>query len=127
MTKLEKELRRLIRVFRPSPAERKFAQVMGYWFFITNTVRREYKVRGFVIDYAIPSKKIAIEIDGHNYHGGRRDIIKDMALKDEGWLVYRIQAKELWQTPHTVRKYIKLFVRNPHKYLQRYGWCILHN
>lgn len=121
MTKFGKELRRIIRVLRPSPAERKFAECMGYWFFVTHTVKREYKVRGFVIDYAIPAKKVAIEIDGKNYHGGRQDIIKDMALKDEGWFVYRIQAAELWREPKLVRRYIKLFVRNPEAYIRKYG------
>ena len=48
---------------------------------------------GFIIDYAIPDKKIALEIDGP-YHDTKeqkkRDSFKDYMLKREGWQVIRI-------------------------------------
>lgn len=121
MNRYRKEYHRIHRLLRPSPAEAKFLKVMGWWFFIQHDVRREYKLRGYCVDFAIPAKRVAIEVDGKNYHGGARDIIKDMALKEAGWYVYRIKAADLWREPKVVRKYIKLFAQDPVKYIKRYG------
>jgi len=60
----------------------------------------QYSTRtGFVIDYAIPDKKIAIEIDGTKWHSSKkaqqRDRFKDYQLRREGWKVIRIKEDEI--------------------------------
>jgi len=54
---------------------------------------------GFVIDFAIPEKKIAIEVDGTKWHSSKkakkRDRFKDYQLKRDGWKVIRIPEVEI--------------------------------
>lgn len=59
----------------------------------------QYPTRsGFVIDFAILDQKIAIEVDGTNWHSSKeakkRDRFKDYQLGREGWLVVRLNEKE---------------------------------
>lgn len=53
---------------------------------------------GFVIDFALLERKIALEVDGP-YHDTKeqqkRDRFKDRQLKREGWEVVRIHWSEL--------------------------------
>ena len=54
---------------------------------------------GFILDFAILDRKIAIEVDGHKWHSSneamKRDIFKDYQLKREGWKVLRIKEEEM--------------------------------
>ena len=54
---------------------------------------------GFILDFAILDKKIAIEVDGEKWHNSKeamkRDRFKDYQLKREGWKVIRIKEKEI--------------------------------
>ena len=56
---------------------------------------------GFVIDFAVLDQKIAIEVDGTNWHSSKeakkRDRFKDYQLGREGWLVIRLKEKEKWK------------------------------
>ena len=54
---------------------------------------------GFILDFAILNKKIAIEVDGKKWHTSKeamqRDRFKDYQLKREGWKVIRIKEEEI--------------------------------
>jgi len=54
----------------------------------------QYPTRtGYIIDFALPSEKIAIEVDGPHHDDPkqqRRDRFKNYMLKREGWKVIRI-------------------------------------
>ena len=54
---------------------------------------------GFIIDFAIPSKKVAIEVDGEKWHSSKeamkRDRFKDYQLRREDWKVIRIKEEEI--------------------------------
>lgn len=52
----------------------------------------QYPTRlGFIIDFAIPDKKIAIEVDGKYWHKDKkRDRFRDWMLRRAGWKVVRI-------------------------------------
>ena len=58
---------------------------------------------GFIIDFVILDQKIAIEVDGTNWHSSKeakkRDRFKDYQLGREGWLVIRLkeEEKERWK------------------------------
>lgn len=59
---------------------------------------------GFVLDFAILNKKIAIEVDGKKWHTSKeamkRDRFKDYQLKREGWKIIRLKEseKDKWKT-----------------------------
>ena len=60
----------------------------------------QYSTRtGFIIDFAIPNKKIAIEVDGEKWHSSKEaikhDNFKDYMLKREGWNVIRIKEEKI--------------------------------
>jgi very-short-patch-repair endonuclease len=60
----------------------------------------QYPTRtGFVIDFALVEKKIAIEVDGTKWHSSKeaqkRDRFKDYQLKREGWKVLRVKEDEI--------------------------------
>ena len=60
----------------------------------------QYSTRtGFVIDFAILEKRVAIEVDGEKWHTSKeamkRDNFKDYMLKREGWKVMRIKEEEI--------------------------------
>lgn len=54
---------------------------------------------GFVIDFVLVDKKIAIEVDGIHWHSSdkakKHDKFKDYMLKREGWKVIRIEEEEI--------------------------------
>ena len=54
---------------------------------------------GFVIDFALLKERIAIEVDGTNWHSSKeakkRDRFKDYMLKREGWQIIRIKEDEI--------------------------------
>lgn len=58
------------------------------------TVISEYALDIYNIDFAIPEKKIAIEIDGGNWHGSPRkqrgDKGKEVLLRRRGWTLIRV-------------------------------------
>jgi len=57
----------------------------------------QYSTRlGFIIDFAIPDKKIAIEVDGKYWHKDKkRDRFRDWMLRRAGWKVVRIDEHEI--------------------------------
>jgi very-short-patch-repair endonuclease len=116
-----KKTEKIKRWFFPSPAEKEFMRVMGFWFFFIYTVHREYKIKGYYADFCIPSRKVVIEIDGKNYHGGTYDKVRDWVFEKAGWNVIRIPAQKLWREPRQVKKEVRLFTRNPRKWQKLYG------
>lgn len=62
-------------------------------------VTPQWKVKNYRLDFAIPPKKLAIEVDGLAFHNGQASFIKDRNrqrdLEMEGWRVLRFAAKEI--------------------------------
>lgn len=58
----------------------------------------EYQVEWFFIDIAFPEIKLAIELDGYEFHKDKaeRDKRRDEFLQSCGWRVIRIPSKECW-------------------------------
>ena len=57
-------------------------------------IRSKY---GYIIDFAIPDKKIVIECDGEVWHklGNQRDRKRDAVLRKLGWEVLRFRGQEI--------------------------------
>lgn len=51
----------------------------------------------FILDFAWPDKKIAVELDGEAWHppNNQRDATKNYLLKRAGWTVIRFPGKEI--------------------------------
>lgn len=58
----------------------------------------QYPVLNYHIDFANPGLKIALELDGAEFHNKERDLIRDNKLRDIGWTVFRISGKEMMRT-----------------------------
>ena len=54
-------------------------------------------------DFAIPDKKIAIEVDGHAFHSSaeqrRKDAKKQRAFQKKGWCLVRFTGHEVYHAP----------------------------
>lgn len=86
------------------------------------TVKREYPIKGFYADFAIPRRKVVFEVDGKEFHQDVvREWARDQAIIRAGWHLLHIPAERLWQHPKQVRKEVKLFARNPYKWQKLYG------
>ncbi len=67
----------------------------------------EMPLKKYYVDFAIHSKKIAIEIDGQHHNKPERkvtDEIKDNLLKENGWAVFRIK----WPTDNIIESIHKI-------------------
>jgi len=70
----------------------------------------------FIVDFTIPSKMLALEIDGpsHRYHY-EQDIRKDRYLADLGFIVLRVENKD-------VKKHVTSIKRLVQGYRTKSGW-----
>jgi very-short-patch-repair endonuclease len=99
-------------------AEQEFLQIAN-----ANNIKviPQYAVGIFNIDFAIPSAKIAIEIDGGEWHKyGRKTAIdnrKNVFLKQRGWNVFRFSNRRGIRTVQIDADYaitiLKILALNP--------------
>lgn len=63
-------------------------------WFIENKILYEYnkKIKSFYPDFIIGN--IIIEIDGERWHDSVKDAKRDLILSNEGYIIYRIKAKD---------------------------------
>jgi very-short-patch-repair endonuclease len=58
----------------------------------------QFPVLGYRVDFANPAMKIALELDGKDFHKDKsKDQQRDVALAEAGWTVFRITGKEMWR------------------------------
>jgi len=87
-----------------SPVEKQFwdvAQLLALPEL--NGLIPQFEVGRYRLDFAIPSAKIGIEVDGLAFHNGQESFIADRRrqrhLESEGWRVIRFAAKEVMDDP----------------------------
>jgi len=65
------------------------------------TVDPQYSVGSYRIDFAIPERFIAIELDGHDYHKTKEqrtnDAQRERYLQENGWTVIRFTGSEVYK------------------------------
>ena len=89
-------------VFCESPIEQLFFEAAKDLFCFANRgIIAQYEIHPYHIDFALPPHKIAIEIDGHEYHKTkeqrRHDAQRDCFLIKEGWKVIRFTGSEVFK------------------------------
>lgn len=61
----------------------------------------QYEIGPYRVDFAIPDKKVAIELDGHDYHKTKEqrtnDAQRERYLELEGWRVIRFTGTEVYK------------------------------
>ncbi|MBK7582512.1 MAG: DUF559 domain-containing protein [Myxococcales bacterium] len=79
--------------FAPTPAEEAlWRELSGQK--LGAVVRRQYVIGRYIADFAVPSARLVIEVDGA-YHAARRaaDARRDRELGRRGWRVLRLPAE----------------------------------
>jgi very-short-patch-repair endonuclease len=80
-----------------SPLERMFYELA----FLDLHIYPQHPVGRYRLDFAIPDKRIAIELDGHDYHKTKyqrtHDAKRDRWLYGQGWHVLRFTGTEIHQ------------------------------
>ncbi|MGE0284563.1 MAG: endonuclease domain-containing protein [Rhizobiaceae bacterium] len=51
--------------------------------------RRQMPIAGYIVDFACPSQKMIVEVDGSQHANSERDRIRDEALTSLGWSILR--------------------------------------
>lgn len=71
---------------------------------------KQYPVSGYYLDFAIPDRKVAIEIDGADWHTGERamlDKIRQQNLEADGWRVVRFTGRDIYAMPAGCVRYVR--------------------
>lgn len=58
-------------------------------------------VLNYFIDFANPYLKIALELDGKDFHDAKKDRVRDKNLAREGWRIYRVAGSECFKRTRT--------------------------
>lgn len=71
----------------------------------------QFEISSYRVDFALPEKKIAIELDGHDYHKTKEqrtfDAQRERDLQKLGWTVIRFTGTEIYRNVHRCIKDIK--------------------
>ena len=75
------------------------ANKLGY----IDIIIAQYCILGYRLDFAIPDKKIAIEIDGYDFHKTKQQINHDykraQQLEKLGWRIFRFTGSQVFKNP----------------------------
>jgi len=74
----------------------------------------QYPLRqGYIADFALPDRKIIIEVDGERWHSGKKklkkDRFRDYMLKRAGWTTIRIKEKDINKIPKLLSSVVDEF------------------
>lgn len=58
----------------------------------------QFPVLNYFIDFACPSKRIGVELDGAAYHDRGKDKARDELLWQHGWRIFRVTGTEAHRT-----------------------------
>jgi very-short-patch-repair endonuclease len=61
----------------------------------------QHKIENYRVDFAVPDKKVAIELDGHDYHKTKKqrtyDAERERNIELLGWKVIRFTGSEVYK------------------------------
>jgi len=67
---------------------------------IGHTFEQQYRVGRYHVDFAWPSIKVGLEIDGPHHlrpDVAVKDVFRDCELQDEGWLIFRVRYTDSFE------------------------------
>lgn len=112
--KTEKEATQAIRSYTliASPAERLlYDELLRHEIDVTP----QFNIGAYFLDFAVPEKKIAIEVDGHDFRKTKEqrahDAKRDRYLQSLDWKVFRYTGSEVYQTLDMCRDEILSFCK----------------
>ncbi len=86
--------------FDPSPFESPLERMFFELAFLDLHLYPQHPVGKYRLDFAIPDKRVAIELDGHEYHKTKyqrtHDAQRDRWLYGQGWTVLRFTGTEIY-------------------------------
>ena len=101
---------------RMTPTEKSIWKYLSNRGFCKFKFRRQYPIRGFILDFFCPERKLGIEIDGpiHDkrkaYDRAREEIINDLGIN-----ILRFKNKDIEKDLMSVLRQIKRYViPSPH-------------
>ena len=71
--------------------------------------RRQMPIAGYIVDFACPSRKIIVEVDGSQHgedEGSRYDAVRDQKLRDLGWTTLRFWNDDILRDIDNVCQHI---------------------
>lgn len=81
-----------------SPIEKKFWEIAKKEF---PSMEPQYKIGDFHVDFALPDNKLAIELEGHEYHSTKEqleyDANRERELQKMGWCIIRFRGGEIYK------------------------------
>jgi len=87
--------------FTPNTFDSPLEQMFYELAFLDIHIYPQHKVGKYSLDFAIPEKMIAIELDGHEYHKTKyqrtHDAQRDRWLYGQGWHVLRFTGTEIYK------------------------------
>lgn len=113
-------LRRILRSEIPlvrSPAEVAFMRICDRAGLDPPLVNHRIEADGrtFEVDFHWPQLRLAIEVDGYAFHGGRSransDRDRDQTLAIAGWLIHRFTRDQITSNPAEVERRVQLLHR----------------
>jgi very-short-patch-repair endonuclease len=97
-----------------SPIEHKLFQSLCCRHY--DNFQTQFKIGQYRVDFAYEYPKIAIEVDGHEYHSTKeqrgRDAQRDRFIQAEGWRVLRYTGTEVFNNPDKCASEINSIVQN---------------
>ena len=60
--------------------------------------KQQHGIAGYIVDFAFPKARIAVEADGEAYHqDAERERRRDAAIMQQGWYIRHFTGKEIWR------------------------------
>lgn len=84
----------------PSRAEEKLWSLLRDRRLIKRKFRRQYPAGPWVVDFACPAIRLAIEVDGPSHDDANQqawDEMKEDYLRANGWRIMRIKNADIYQ------------------------------
>ena len=92
---------------KPAPAEAVLWKCLRNRALAGFKFRRQHLIGRYVVDFACPECKVAVEVDGESHLSSRReDEERSRLLELEGWSVQRFWNTEVYEALDSVREAI---------------------
>lgn len=72
--------------------------------------RRQMPIAGYIVDFACPSAKLIVEVDGSQHGESARDAMRDRTLSNLGWTILRFWNEDIVRDIDNVCRHIVITV-----------------